>query len=408
MQPKSVCLFLFYSFYSTRHSSIHVYAKIDSSIQELVDVLQPNSTFGAEKDTFWLSRQMNLELEFSSDVQFIIQGYKEDPADIIALFGLRGCNPDITEESAVMHVAENQSERFVCNVAINQFVASTASESDVHCPKCANGGICEPTRNICLCPPGFVGTTCEHGCGRNLYGLDCSGLCSATWSGCRGMELCNPYVGCLCAPGYYGPQCMDDCPVGNYGSNCLQKCGQCRNEDSCDAYSGLCPDGCLKEYYPPYCREYYAYLLEPPKISDVKYTEATVSFSTEWNKVGGQGRPEFYRVEYYDVNMALTTESPMLLQGRHVTHYLTGLNPGQFYRLRVVLIDFDGNSFTNSSVIPFANFTTPCLVPEKPIYQLQAVSVDKSKFTLSWKFQLAHSSLMHSLHFTVSGALSPG
>lgn len=32
-----------------------------------------------------------------------------------------------------------------------------------HCPSCTNNGICHEDTGECICPPGFMGKTCEKG-----------------------------------------------------------------------------------------------------------------------------------------------------------------------------------------------------------------------------------------------------
>ena len=46
-----------------------------------------------------------------------------------------------------------------------------------------------------------------------------------------------------------------DCDSGEYGAGCKQKCGRCVNMSDCNRYTGECPRGCDRGYYPPFCQE---------------------------------------------------------------------------------------------------------------------------------------------------------
>ncbi|CAI6351002.1 unnamed protein product [Macrosiphum euphorbiae] len=81
-------------------------------------------------------------------------------------------------------------------------------ESILPSSECANGGF--PNKNGCTCPPGFKGNKCEHGCGSNTFGIDCTGICSMRQTQCRQMMFCTKGFGCNCPAGYRG----DDCTTG--------------------------------------------------------------------------------------------------------------------------------------------------------------------------------------------------
>uniref|UniRef100_A0A8D0FGS9 Uncharacterized protein n=1 Tax=Strix occidentalis caurina TaxID=311401 RepID=A0A8D0FGS9_STROC len=76
-----------------------------------------------------------------------------------------------------------------------------------HCPSCMNNGICHEDTGECICPPGFMGKTCEKACGANTFGKTCEESCKENY-GCRNYMFClpDPY-GCSCATGWMGLEC---------------------------------------------------------------------------------------------------------------------------------------------------------------------------------------------------------
>ncbi|XP_065405743.1 angiopoietin-1 receptor isoform X6 [Chrysemys picta bellii] len=75
------------------------------------------------------------------------------------------------------------------------------------CPVCMNNGICHEDTGECICPPGFMGKTCEKACGDNTFGRTCKESCKEN-SGCKYYMFClpDPY-GCSCATGWKGLAC---------------------------------------------------------------------------------------------------------------------------------------------------------------------------------------------------------
>lgn len=96
--------------------------------------------------------------------------------------------------------------------------------------------------------------------------------------------MCTNY-GCTCPAGLTGPLCEDgkgnrlnnnvykicfytillrciilECTFGNYGAHCTQTCSVNCYHGKCDAYTGVCSQGCLPGYIPPYCTESKKYL----------------------------------------------------------------------------------------------------------------------------------------------------
>uniref|UniRef100_A0A8C0ITV4 EGF-like domain-containing protein n=1 Tax=Chelonoidis abingdonii TaxID=106734 RepID=A0A8C0ITV4_CHEAB len=111
------------------------------------------------------------------------------------------------------------------------------------CPVCMNNGICHEDTGECICPPGFMGKTCEKACGDNTFGRTCKESCKEN-SGCKYYMFClpDPY-GCSCATGWKGLACDEECQSGFYGPDCKLKCN-CNNRGKCDRFKGcLCQFG---------------------------------------------------------------------------------------------------------------------------------------------------------------------
>ncbi|XP_033869556.3 angiopoietin-1 receptor-like [Acipenser ruthenus] len=108
-----------------------------------------------------------------------------------------------------------------------------------NCPICLNSGVCHDETGDCICPPGFMGQTCEIACGKNRFGRSCKEKCNG--GSCQSRVFClrDPY-GCSCATGWKGIRCNEACPPGYYGAGCKLKC-ECRDRGVCDRFRGcLC------------------------------------------------------------------------------------------------------------------------------------------------------------------------
>ncbi|XP_030824962.1 angiopoietin-1 receptor isoform X2 [Camarhynchus parvulus] len=120
-----------------------------------------------------------------------------------------------------------------------------------HCPSCTNNGICHEDTGECICPPGFMGKTCEKACGANTFGKTCEETCKENY-GCKNFMFClpDPY-GCSCATGWMGLECDKECKPGFYGSDCKLKCN-CHNRGTCDRFKGcICSFG----WHGPQCEK---------------------------------------------------------------------------------------------------------------------------------------------------------
>uniref|UniRef100_A0A8C2QKP9 receptor protein-tyrosine kinase n=1 Tax=Cricetulus griseus TaxID=10029 RepID=A0A8C2QKP9_CRIGR len=123
------------------------------------------------------------------------------------------------------------------------------------CTTCMNNGVCHEDTGECICPPGFMGRTCEKACEPHTFGRTCKERCSGP-EGCKSYVFClpDPY-GCSCATGWRGLQCSEACPPGYYGPDCKLRC-RCTNAERCDRFQGcLCSQGwqglqCEKEGRP--------------------------------------------------------------------------------------------------------------------------------------------------------------
>ncbi|XP_019508231.1 PREDICTED: angiopoietin-1 receptor isoform X2 [Hipposideros armiger] len=123
------------------------------------------------------------------------------------------------------------------------------------CTACMNNGVCHEDTGECICPPGFMGKTCEKPCEVHTFGRTCKERCSGL-EGCKSYVFClpDPY-GCSCATGWKGLQCNEACQPGYYGPDCKLRC-RCTNGEMCDRFQGcLCSPGrqglqCEKEGIP--------------------------------------------------------------------------------------------------------------------------------------------------------------
>ncbi|KAF6328224.1 TEK receptor tyrosine kinase [Rhinolophus ferrumequinum] len=80
------------------------------------------------------------------------------------------------------------------------------------CTTCMNNGVCHEDTGECICPPGFMGRTCEKACELHAFGRTCKERCSGP-EGCKSYVFClpDPY-GCSCATGWEGLQCNEGEP----------------------------------------------------------------------------------------------------------------------------------------------------------------------------------------------------
>ncbi|KAM4709706.1 angiopoietin-1 receptor [Discoglossus pictus] len=143
------------------------------------------------------------------------------------------------------------------------------------CPVCQNGGVCYEDTGECICPPGFMGTTCLMACGDHSFGTTCKQSCNKD-EGCKSNMFClmDPY-GCSCASGWKGLMCDEACADGFYGPDCKLKC-LCKR-GTCDRFKGcLCPEG----WRGLHC-EYEGTADIPPQIEDLEET-IEINFGTEF------------------------------------------------------------------------------------------------------------------------------
>ncbi|KAL4119661.1 hypothetical protein QTP88_012455 [Uroleucon formosanum] len=264
-----------------------------------------------------------------------------------------------------------------------EFLTFDVYPFDAHTPQmvsalpfteCANGGF--SSNNGCTCPPGFKGNKCEHGCGPNTYGIDCTGICSIRQTQCRQMMFCTKDFGCNCPAGYRGDDCNTECTSGTYGVNCNQLCSkQCLT--SCDAYTGVCNKGCAASYIAPDCKEKYPWLKSPPELesSDLKSLKLKIDFNSE-NIQGSRNVNSIY----YQILFKITSneseftqlELKEIRQQNSVIEFIDNLKPGISYSFGVMLVAEDGNS--NIEDMKIVNYTTKCLLSRDFNYNVSLLS----------------------------------
>jgi len=226
---------------------------------------------------------------------------------------------------------------------------------------CMNGGVY--TSAGCACPPGFNGTVCQSGCGRNRFGQDCGGMCSLKQKECEGLLLCTYSTGCQCAPGYHGSKCVEKCSDGFYGNDCKQQCGRCAGGAACDIYTGEC-SSCVFGYVPPNCTKESVYYPLAPLLSSPEYGVITVSFYLQNYKTSLRP-PVLYQIQYKEEGINTqwktytTKKYDIATKTNILVERLEGLQDGVLYKVRVLLIDDDFNKYDGDLVL-ISEIVTKC------------------------------------------------
>ncbi|XP_072048542.1 receptor-type tyrosine-protein phosphatase F-like [Amphiura filiformis] len=229
------------------------------------------------------------------------------------------------------------------------------------CPYCYNGGVCDDKTGVCICAPGFSGTSCETAWGRNTFGQDgyyhCSGQEPNYSPGCRNKLLCplDP-VGCLCASGFMGPDCLDECPEGSFGADCTQTCHCASGGSDCDTATGACINhGCSLGWTGSNC-------------------QGTTTLTFAWDEVecGSRGGIHTYK---YSINTAPPTTGTTTSTSQVIDNLL----PCTTYEFQV-------KASTSAGDGPQTNITasTQDQVPEVLGLIVSQVSDESGKLDVSW------------------------
>ncbi|PSN41352.1 hypothetical protein C0J52_10389 [Blattella germanica] len=276
-----------------------------------------------------------------------------DSSESFHILRIAGCNGDDLEDVLLLSESEEVDllELQGYDVTIPRDENNLQNQT-----ACKHGGKFDSGRGGCVCPAGFMGTSCETGCGPNIYGSKCDRRCSKTKRGCEGIKLCRPNLACTCAAGLMGDFCDIKCDKGYYGADCKETCGHCKNDMPCDPYTGSCP--LEKEIL-----EYYS--------MKIKFTLDTVNLA-------GIGNPWFYQVQYREhdnPNNSWYEASTHEITSSVVACNITGLKPATKYDTRVVLINDDGGSYQGADIAT-AVFRTNCEVPKVVDYTLQGKKME--------------------------------
>ncbi|KAL1476071.1 hypothetical protein MTO96_018765 [Rhipicephalus appendiculatus] len=212
---------------------------------------------------------------------------------------------------------------------------------DSVCPKCENGGICHDITGQCICPPGFMGETCNQTCGDDYFGRYCQRRCSDTNHDkndktCKGILIClpDPY-GCSCGTGYYGP----------------------------------------------FCNHSYPLLNDAPTVSDITEKEATVRFSPWRHGIDtGEGNPSQYWVQYKAENETWRTTAVNATLTTYVT-VVKELSSYTYYDVRVLVIDEDGMYREHGAKV--TRFRPACVAPGD-VANVKLLENGSRNATVSW------------------------
>ncbi|CAL4149352.1 unnamed protein product, partial [Meganyctiphanes norvegica] len=259
------------------------------------------------------------------------------------------------------------------------------------CPECQHGGQCHPNTGICICPPGYYGTFCQHGCDTGKFGSDCNFGCEESTLGfpaeqvCKGLTFClpDPY-GCSCAPGFTGSLCNQVCNGQNFGPNCGLSCDYCIG--GCDTITGVCFDACVEGIL---CIDnlplMLPYLAQAPKLSNISSNAAALSFHSwmELLDAGLQQTPILsYLVQMRKHDLDPWVQVASRPDGGKVI--LAELFPGQEYHVRVVISTVAGieQGDTSHRRVQEAIFTTLC---SEEVTTIPVVSnISQSSVILTW------------------------
>ncbi|XP_029343331.1 uncharacterized protein LOC100159980 [Acyrthosiphon pisum] len=347
-----------------------------------VDWLYENKTYTLY---FNLEKKSSIIRKYTYDEYYEIDRWSDDiiyeEGCKIGIKRIAQCTDEYENEEILTVTAEElRSTRYykgtLFTFNVYPFDVNTQQMESISQPSvCANGGF--PNKNGCTCPPGFKGNTCEHGCGPNKFGVDCTGICSMRQTQCRQMMFCTKGFGCNCPAGYRGGDCTTECASGTYGVNCNQLCSERCNSTSCDAYTGACNTGCASSYIAPDCKEKYPWLKSPPQLesSDLKSLKLKIDFNSE----NIQGSRNVNSVYYQIIFKTTSNESEFkqlelkeIREQNSVIEIIDNLKPGISYSFGVMLVAEDGNS--NKEDIQIVNYTTKCLLSRNINYDVSLLS----------------------------------
>ncbi|XP_060566285.1 multiple epidermal growth factor-like domains protein 10 [Ruditapes philippinarum] len=122
------------------------------------------------------------------------------------------------------------------------------------CGHCKEGSLCDIRTGQCQqeCEPGWQGNRCDKECSAQRFGNECIQRCYCY----NGVDCSKGSGECPgdCSPGYHGKHCDKECATGYYGQDCSYRCGMCSKNETCNAETGTCYNGCMTGYTEPYCK----------------------------------------------------------------------------------------------------------------------------------------------------------
>ncbi|XP_043917372.1 angiopoietin-1 receptor [Protopterus annectens] len=175
------------------------------------------------------------KLEISDQLEVCFQSVQLSPSNVIS----------------AGYMGDNRSSDSYTRLIIRRCEAQMwGRDCKKGCPICLNKGVCHDETGECICPPGFMGKTCEMACEKNHFGRTCNDSCKE--GQCSSYIFClpDPY-GCSCATGWKGIKCDQSCDTGYYGPDCKLKC-ECKNSGTCDRFRGCL---CTKDWHGIHCEK---------------------------------------------------------------------------------------------------------------------------------------------------------
>ncbi|XP_072027763.1 uncharacterized protein [Amphiura filiformis] len=270
------------------------------------------------------------------------------------------------------------------------------------CPLCLNGGICDDQSGVCVCAPGFTGSSCEQVLGSNRWGQDGGVMCSRKDGNdphsraCQGTLFCLPHpYGCSCAARYYGIDCIKGCPDGFYGANCKLEC-HCPTDVSCLDDTGECNISggrCMQGWSGNNCQQKCTVIVliltytDPGQILDISVTpKGANGFLIDWEPEASPCIQKEYLVEYKLANRdqcETTMAGEIKLAGRVKSTNFT-IEGLEYYSTYIFYVTTTLNGTYNGTNSPGVTVSTGEKAPFSAPSDVMATFVTSNSISYQW------------------------